>query len=80
MDDSGVQRIACELSLVEKAVKAQLEGKDKEEEAQKRMTLRGFTFSRRLTIKRQISIVRTIQFRKIPRERPLPRTLSDLMG
>ena len=41
MDDSDVQRIACELSLVEKTVKAQLEGKDKEEETQKRMTLRG---------------------------------------
>ena len=41
MDDSDVQRIACELSLVEKTVKAQLEGKDKEEATQKRMTLRG---------------------------------------
>ena len=46
-DDSGVQRIARELSLVEKAVKAQLEGKDETAETQKRMTLReGFQVAR----------------------------------
>ena len=46
-DDSGVQRIARELSLVEKAVKAQLEGKAEAEKTQERMTLReGFQVAR----------------------------------
>ncbi|MBQ2957549.1 MAG: recombinase family protein [Clostridia bacterium] len=39
-DENGVQRIARELSLVEKAVKAQLEGRTEEEEAEQRKTLK----------------------------------------
>lgn len=39
-DENGVQRIARELSLVEKAVKAQLEGKTEEIEAEQRKTLK----------------------------------------